>query len=171
MTSEPTPQPLDEIDEWRSADHYFRVRVLLDIAPALTDRDYWRAVAEAWQDSDRNGASPRIWRDLFSARRPERAALMTAAERAQLAALPDRVEVHRGVNRFNRRFNGLSWTLDREQAEWFARRGIIGPSHVITGRVKRERIIALLQTRQESEVLIFPRYVYARVVVDFGPEE
>ena len=93
---------------------------------------------------------------------------MMASERHQLAALPERVTVYRGVNAYSEP-SGLSWTLDRERAEWFARRFPERPdypglvfSYVITGRVLRGRIIALFNARQESEVVVFPRYVYRR---------
>jgi hypothetical protein len=68
-------------------------------------------------------------------------------------------------------FTGISWTLDRERAEWFARRfsNEHWPGVVITGQVKRERIIALINDRQEREVVVFPRYVYNRAVGRLAP--
>jgi hypothetical protein len=91
---------------------------------------------------------------------------MTASERQQLAALPDRVSIYRGVNAYSEP-SGISWTLDRERAEWFARRFPLRPdypglvwSELIEGRVLQRRIIALFQSRQESEIVVFPRHVY-----------
>jgi len=46
---------------------------------------------------------------------------MTDEERAQVDPLPARVTVYRGANSFNKP-SGLSWTLDREVAYWFANR-------------------------------------------------
>jgi hypothetical protein len=58
--------------------------------------------------------------------------------------------------------------VDYEWAAWFAKRfphiGEDWPGAVISGRVRHERILALFQTRKEAEVVVFPRYVYARRV-------
>ena len=90
---------------------------------------------------------------------------MSEAERQQLAGLPERVTIYRGVNDRNG-FSGLSWTLDLERAERFARRFLFSdsdfPGVVVTGRVLQRRIIALFQVRNESEVVAEPRHVYHR---------
>lgn len=48
---------------------------------------------------------------------------------------------------------GLSWTTDRDQAEWFARRGVVSQSVLPLWRVSapRERVLAHLTRRGESE--------------------
>jgi hypothetical protein len=131
----------------------------------MDDRSYWKAVADAWQDSERTPeADAAGWRRLLSADRSGRENLMTREEQEELAALPERITVYRGVNALSYVVGGLSWTLDRELAEWFGRRFIsdLWPGLVIEGQVLRRRIIALFQTRRESELLILPRYVYGR---------
>ena len=47
---------------------------------------------------------------------------MEQEERKALAALPDRLTIYRGVHIKKGTLRGLSWTLDRERAEWFANR-------------------------------------------------
>jgi hypothetical protein len=61
--------------------------------------------------------------------------------------------------------SGLSWTLDRDTAAWFAKPSAPHPeprSTVVTGRVLKKHIIAMFSARKKHEVLVFPRYVYAR---------
>ena len=101
------------------ADHTSRGVLLLEHSLTLGDQDYWHAVRDAWQDSDRQPLSAAQWRTLWCADRPGRENVMDAGERDRLAALPDRVEVHRGVNARNT-VSGLSWTLDADTAHWFA---------------------------------------------------
>lgn len=126
----------------------------------MDDETYWKLVAFVWIGDD----FPHLldeWPELLTADRPGREAMMDAAERDKLAALPKRVEVHRGSS-FRTGPAGLSWTLDRERAVWFAKRPVTGNGMVTTGRCLSHRIIALLDARSESEILVFPRYVYDR---------
>jgi hypothetical protein len=148
----------------READHRSRGVLLSEHARDLSDLEYWTAVAEAWQDSDRQPLIDGDWRRLFTADRPRRERLMTAAERTELAALPERVPVHRGVNRgavWANRSSGLSWTLDPDVAHWFAMR-FSGLGFVVNGTVLRGRVIALFQDRHEHEIVALPQHVYAR---------
>lgn len=149
--------------------HSERPWALYEHRDEMDHRSYWKAVAQAWSDSERTDFM--LWADLLSAQRPGREQMMSDDERAELASLPDRVTVWRGVNEFNR-IAGISWTLDREKAFWFARRWM-DPDHegpdpmehhrcVIEGRVLRSRMMALFDNRNEREVIVFPRYVYDR---------
>lgn len=142
------------------ANHEQRGVLLWEHRDALSDSDYWRAVADAWQDSDRQPLAASHWRELWTAKRPERDCAMTDAERLELAALPERVTVYRGVGTWNC-VSGIAWSLERPVAESFARRGG-GIGVLITGKVRRGRILALYQARREAEVVVPPRYVYAR---------
>jgi len=156
------------LDEWRArfrlANHRERGQLLLELPPELPADEYRVAVRDAWQDSDRQPLAAEDWRRLFSAELPGRAeGLMKDEERKRLAGLPERVEVFRGVNAWNH-FSGLSWTLDRERAEWFGARLVTdeGAGVTIAARVLRKRIIAVFDERGEDEVLVFPRYVRNR---------
>jgi len=90
--------------------------------------------------------------------------LMSEDERAALKALPDRVTIYRGIRtrRLNREIYGLSWTLSRGVAEWFANvrgRGWgdqEGEPKILKQTVDRARIVWLLLERNEYEVVIPP---------------
>lgn len=161
MSSRSHGAPASWDDLSRYADHHQRGELLLTHAEAMSDGDYWRAVADAWQDSERQSLSRADWRRLWLADRPGREQAMTADEHAALAALPRRVAVFRGVHLFNG-VAGLSWTFDREKAAWFARRDLDGYGAVVSGRVLHRRILALFEARQEHELIVQPCHVYAR---------
>lgn len=63
------------------------------------------------------------------------------------------VTIYRGVKVKN--YRGLSWTVDRSVAEWFARRfGHNGDScYVFTGIINKKNILALFNSRNEKEVV------------------
>jgi hypothetical protein len=68
----------------------------------------------------------------------------------------DRLTIYRGIGHVKGR-NGLSWTLDREKAIWFARRFVgvrSGRSSLLTARAYKSDVHALLLGRKEQEVVI-----------------
>lgn len=65
----------------------------------------------------------------------------------------DMVTIYRGVKVDDHR--GLSWTTDRSVAEWFAKRfGHNGDKcYVFTGKIRKEDIITIFNSRNENEVV------------------
>ena len=63
------------------------------------------------------------------------------------------VTIYRGVKVNN--YRGLSWTVDKSVAEWFAKRfGHDGDKcYVFTGRINKKDILALFSSRNEKEVV------------------
>lgn len=63
------------------------------------------------------------------------------------------VTIYRGVKVNN--YRGLSWTVDKSVAEWFARRfGHDGDKcYVFTGMINKKNILALFSSRNEKEVV------------------
>jgi hypothetical protein len=88
---------------------------------------------------------------------------MEPENKERLASLPERVTIYRG--QLAARRAGISWTTDREVAEWFARRWAMmlgGEPELISGHVERSNVIAAFTGRNESEVLVLPRHVRDR---------
>lgn len=84
---------------------------------------------------------------------------MDEAEQAQLAELDDTVTVYRGVTTINSdNLLALSWTLDYETADWFARR-FDEDGTVYKAQIDKEHIFALFNGRDESEVVLDPKYL------------
>ena len=65
----------------------------------------------------------------------------------------DMITVYRGVRVNN--YKGLSWTTDKQCAEWFAKRFGISEekSYVFTGQIKKKDIIAFFDNRNEEEIV------------------
>lgn len=65
----------------------------------------------------------------------------------------DTVTIYRGVRVNN--YRGLSWTVDKSVAEWFARRFRDNgdKSYVFIGRINKKDILALFSSRNEKEVI------------------
>lgn len=65
----------------------------------------------------------------------------------------DTVTIYRGVKVNN--YRGLSWTVDKSVAEWFARRFRHNGDrcYLFTGTIKKKDILALFSSRNEKEVV------------------
>ena len=73
--------------------------------------------------------------------------------------LPDLVTVYRGVTPYNaKRVKGLSWTLDRDTAEWFAHR-YRSHGQVYQAQIEKAHIHAIFLGRNEAEVIGDPHYL------------
>lgn len=126
-------------------------------------------VREVWIDTELPWALQEVWEDVWSLSYID---VMTVEEKDALAELSDPVEVFRG---FTARPDaedpppwwGLSWTLNRSKAEWFARRfSADGDGCVARAKVPKKLIRALLLERNESEVVVLPWAIEADVSVE-----
>lgn len=98
---------------------------------------------ELWQDNRDAEVSHTQLTEMF--RHSDPAALMDEAEQAQLAELDDTVTVYRGVTTINSdNLLALSWTLDYETADWFARR-FDEDGTVYKAQIDKEHIIRSLK--------------------------
>lgn len=127
---------------------------------------YWRLLADTWTRDELPTRAERVWRALWGDPRPGRAATMDEGERAVVAALPEPVTVYRGCGDETHK-SGLSWTLDRERAVWFAHNAAIGWGAaraglapvaglrplLVTGEVARGDVLAYLNGRGEREII------------------
>jgi hypothetical protein len=133
-----------------------RLDAFLDeFADEMSDEDYWQTVALLWTTMEYPSQQESwlgVWTDVY--RQPSRAHVMTEQEREQLAELPERVTIYRGFS--GDEWRGLSWTLDRSRAEMFARRFAVlfGPGSIAVTTIARDEIVALLNGRSESEIVV-----------------
>jgi hypothetical protein len=134
-----------------------RCEAFLSIADRLPDKDYWAFAGAVWQDSENIWQNLKEWRSILRSQRPAREHFMSEEDRIALAEMADRLTVYRGIDRAS--YRGLSWTLDKSIAEFFAMR-FNGPSQrIVEGTVSKSRVIAYLSDRGEQEIVALPQHV------------
>lgn len=116
---------------------------------------------DVWADTERPFQFGRVPLDLFKQAREGRTLYLTDDDAGDRPIMTERVQVWRGTGIGEK--PGIAWTLDRERAEWFAKRNRDKTfALLLGGTVKRERVLAYIVGRSENEVVVDPRHVYAR---------
>ena len=148
---------------WRKAiwlhERPFRAAALREIAPSMSDEQYWGMVSDVWLDSvvQKTG----LWAKLWSARRPRRDQAMLEHEHRLLAQLPAAVPIFYGYRGYRQRIEGLSWTIDPEVALDMAPDGP-GRLYLASALVDRRHIQALFSNRGgthiDPETVVLPRH-------------
>ncbi len=85
-------------------------------------------------------------------RKADKTLLMDDDEQKQYSTLPEEITVYRGI-RGRGRLEALSWTLDIDKAEWFAKRWNKG-GKVYSAMVKKEDVLAVFTSRNEDEIVV-----------------
>lgn len=129
----------------------YRITALTEVPPE-TD-GYWEMVATWWMDTEYPSLVIEDWLVILDS--PGARNMMSDEERATLDALPARVLVYRGVPEGGIE-EGLSWTLDKDRALWFAQR-FGKPGRVLERSVSKTEIVAYLNGRQEQEIVLRPQ--------------
>lgn len=125
----------------------------------LDKTDFSQLLGYLWVCTEAPNSDPNLSKiqmlNLF--RKADPAVLMEEAELQRFRQLEDVVTVYRGVTSHNAdNVLALSWTLDRDKAQWFAHRfGENGT--VYEAQITKQHIYAFLNSRGESEVIVDPR--------------
>ena len=129
----------------------YRLDAFTLIQSKLSDTQYWSLLSEIWTDTENQWQGLNKWKQLLSSNRPSRHYLMNEEEFNLLQSLPDEVTIYRGCQAGINE-NGLSWSLNKKKAEFFANR--FGKEGLILERkIPKSNIIAFLNGRGESEVI------------------
>lgn len=130
----------------------YRLDAFTKIASDLPDETYWSLLASIWTDTENAWQNLDEWRKLFNSNRPKRERLMDRDEILAHSSLPDTVTVYRGCQKGINE-DGISWTLKRDKAEWFATR--LGKDGVVLEKeIQKKDIIAVFTNRNEFEVIL-----------------
>lgn len=128
---------------------------------SLDKDDFAKILAYLWISTEQPNNDPNLSKSKLLAmfKSAEPTALMDDEEFSEFKNLPEIMTVYRGVTSFNaKNVLALSWTLDREKAEWFAHRfGEDGT--VCEAQIGKEHVYALFNGRGESEVIVDPKYL------------
>lgn len=129
----------------------YRLEAFVQIADQLNDEKYWSLLGSIWTDTENSWQNLDLWKELFNSDRPNRQSLMDADERLALESLSDTVKIYRGCEK-GLNENGISWTLKRDKAEWFANR-FNKDGLVLEKEISKSSIIAVFTGRNEFEVI------------------
>ena len=140
------------------------MRIADDIS---SSRAYWELVRSVWIDSENVVRHDEEWFWLWNGKRRCKSYAMTAEDRKAFKQLPNELTIYRGIREAGNRY-GLSWTLDRDKAVWFARRdGIDAGPVLLTACAKKCDVHALLLGRKESEIIIDE---FVIIATEYGSE-
>jgi hypothetical protein len=134
----------------------YRISAFMEIAHELSNKDYWFLLSDVSTDSENIWQNLEDWRELWNEGRLHKRYAMDANERKAFKRLPDEITIYRGICE-GHVVNGMSWTLDREEAIWFAERQTHDdelPRVLLTAHAKKSDAHALLLGRQENEIVI-----------------
>jgi hypothetical protein len=131
----------------------------------LDDTQYWQMVNLTWTDSDNIWQYRRLWRKLWLSQRSNRSAVMEPEEQGFLAKLPDVLMIYRGTA-LKANMRGLSWTLDRNRAIWFAERRLRGRrrAHLFETAIRKSDALAYFSCRSEDEIVVHPDTLRSAVI-------
>jgi len=129
----------------------YRIEAFKEIEHLLSDTAYWKLVADIWTDTENQWQNYKEWKDLIGSKRSNRHYMMTEEEDNLLRSLADEVTIYRGCQKgINEK--GLSWTLDKSIAEFFANR--LGKKGIVLEKkISKSNIIAVFTGRGETEVI------------------
>jgi len=133
----------------------YRIEAFQEIEHLLSDTAYWKLLADIWTDTENQWQNYEEWKDLIGSERGSRHYLMNEEEDKALSSLPDEVTIYRGCQKGINE-NGLSWTLDKSKAEFFAKR-LRKDGIILEKKISKSDIIAVFTGRGESEVIFLER--------------
>lgn len=137
----------------------FRLNAFLAIQDHLDDVTYSSLLAEVWIDSENIWQYQRQWISILNDTRFSSQHFMVPEEYDFFRSLPSRFTIYRGCDRKNR--SGLSWTLDRKKALWFAAR--FEGNVLLEKTVCKKSVLAYVSRRSESEIILRkPPKIYKR---------
>lgn len=145
---------------WVLADKPERMRVMDKVTSAIGWTDpqlFWEEFWSVWTSSESLFMDEAVVERLvaYGLKLGDPRTGLTSDERMAVNALPERIRIWRGATGHNHM--GWSWTTDREKARWFAVRGYgTKERYLLTAEVKREDVLAILDGRGESEVVVDP---------------
>lgn len=120
----------------------------------MNQKDYGELLAYCWVQQENPNQDCNVSRQeaVEYFRKAEKQYLMEPEDLEVYNSLPDVITVYRGVAK-GREKHGLSWTNDREKAEWFQTRFGEG-NCLLRADVPKQSILAYFNGRNERELVV-----------------
>jgi hypothetical protein len=127
----------------------------------LKGKNYWYALRNSYDCSDNLYKAAPMVKAAFLSKEPGREYLMSKKERDYLTNLPDRITIYRGMTEkeLKKESFGVSWTLKKEVAEFFANTYIRNfdtrklKKCVYELTINKNDVIAFFNERKEFEII------------------
>lgn len=127
----------------------------------LSDCEYWKHISNLYMHINRQYELLPLLKAVFtSTKRKDKHCLMTGEDIKYLKSLPDEIEIHRGmtVKESKNKDYGISWTLDKKVAEFFAYKHpdnqfLDEEKTVFSLTIPKKEVIAYFGGRQEEEII------------------
>lgn len=149
----------------------YRLQAFLQVHFGMTDQEYWEHLSYLWMDTENLWQEHILWRAAIGnpKRRGRRHHFMMGQERNALTAMRSPLRVYRGTSAPDQMGCGLSWTLDKDRATWFAARFAnlreTEEPIVLTGTVMKSKVVAYFLGRGEDEIVVLPEDVNGKEVI------
>jgi hypothetical protein len=137
------------------------IKRLLTHEHNLSDCEFWSNFSQLYLNKSDDEDVLKVLKMVFLTNtKKDRHCLMSEEEREFLNSLPDVIEIHRGmtVRESKSKEYGISWTLDKKIAEFFAYeylQALVSKEKktVVTQTIPKSEVIAYLNGREEQEIL------------------
>jgi hypothetical protein len=151
-----------------------RLGALMEFASKMSDEEYWKELGDIWCQIENPSRYLVMLPSLFIPKTrgtSKRHLLMDDQERAAFDSLPAKLTIYRGCAESNSL--GYSWSFEREQGEWFARRCGLNTRNksgalLLIGECQKVDVIAHFTRRNEAEIMINPDDVKIVETIVFG---
>lgn len=133
----------------------YRVNAFKEVCDRMSDEDYWSVLSDIWQLSENIWQNKQGWIKLLKSKRPGKKHFMNEEEHETFASMPDVITSYRGYIP-GKNMTGLSYSLSKEKAEWFANRfqRLNGDGKVIKISIPKKKVFAYMSCRNEQELII-----------------
>ena len=133
----------------------YRLQAFLEIEDEL-GCNYWKLLSDVWVDSENIYQCVDDWCLALSVKKPNQYTFMNKAEYEAFCKLPEHLTIYRG---YVKNPAGLSWTLDKDKAQWFAKRfsSRFGEGRITSKQITKDKVFAYLSRRSEEEIIIKPK--------------
>lgn len=120
--------------------------------------EYETILRDAWTSTEFPPQLPnRTLISLFE--RADKSKMMDDVEKAKLGELPEVITIWRGLQDKRAKTKGLSWTVNRNTAIWFATRWKSDQTKLVTAKIRKEYVYAYINQRNEEELVVNPNHL------------
>ena len=134
----------------------YRLWAFSQFSKFMKPEQYWKTLKAIWMDSEFPMLEKDLWLSMFTAEVKQKRKFMTGSERRILQDLPETVDIYRGYDGSRQGTLGLSWTLSKDKAIWFAHRLGADDPFLATATCKHDSILAYFHARGDQEIIIDP---------------